>query len=494
MASDPTQGLAQAPAARPSGADAQRITRNTLYLLAGQVLGRGIGFAYILTLARLLGVEEFGLYNLVIGLVSIAMTAVDFGLARLVLRDLARDPQSTDRHLATLLPLRMLLALAGYVLLLALVALSGYSSRTLLLVAITAVALLPTSLGMLFDVLFHARQQMRYSAAGDVVLGLTQFVAGVGVLLAGGGLQAVLASNIVAACAYCAFLAWQVRASGQRIRLHLERALAWQLLRKAAPYALVTLLAIVATRSELLLLGALADQRALGLFSAAAKFPETCLLLPAVFAAAAAPVLAQCHASAPARLPEVYGWMLRRVLLTTLPVALAGVVLTPTILRTLFPATYGAAAPLMQLLFAGLPLAALQLVNSAMLTMSNRTRLMIGTAALAAGVQLALAALLIAHQGLAGAAWSAVLAPGLAFVLVYACLRRWLFGRVELRRQIGSPLLAAAAGVAALAAWPAGWDTLRLLPVLGAYGAVLLALGAVWPPPAGLPASDEVPA
>ena len=227
MASDPTQGLAQAPAARPSGADAQRITRNTLYLLAGQVLGRGIGFAYILTLARLLGVEEFGLYNLVIGLVSIAMTAVDFGLARLVLRDLARDPQSTDRHLATLLPLRMLLALAGYVLLLALVALSGYSSRTLLLVAITAVALLPTSLGMLFDVLFHARQQMRYSAAGDVVLGLTQFVAGVGVLLAGGGLQAVLASNIVAACAYCAFLAWQVRASGQRIRLHLERALAW---------------------------------------------------------------------------------------------------------------------------------------------------------------------------------------------------------------------------------------------------------------------------
>ena len=112
----------------------------------------------------------------------------------------------------------------------------------------------------LFDVLFHARQQMRYSAAGDVVLAMTQFVAGVGVLLAGGGLQAVLASNIVAACAYGGFLAWQVRASGQRIRLHLERALAWQLLRKAAPYALVTLLAIVATRSELLLLGALADQ------------------------------------------------------------------------------------------------------------------------------------------------------------------------------------------------------------------------------------------
>lgn len=473
-------------------ADARRITRNSLYLIAGQLLGRAIGLGYTLTLARLLGVQDFGLYNLVMGLLAIAITAVDFGLARLVLRDLAREPLSTARYLATLVPLRVALALAGYALLLAVVALSGYGQRTLLLVAISGVTLLPTALGMLFDVLFHARQQMRHSAAGDVVLAITQLVVGVGVLLAGGGLEVVLASNIVAACAYAGYLARQVRANGEPLPWRPDWRLARELLVKAAPYALVTLLAMLASRTELLLLGALTDAQALGLFSAAAKFPETCLLLPAVFTAAAAPVLAQCHADAPARLPEVYGWMLRRVLLATLPVALVGVVLAPVVIDTLFASTYAAAAPLMQLLFAGLPLAAAQLVNSAMLTMSNRTRLMIVTALLTTVMQGLLAAWWISHLGATGAAWSAALAPGLAFLLVFACLRRWMLGPVALGRQTTGPLLAVAAGALALWALPADWGPWRLLPVLGTYSAVLLVQGALWPPAAKLPAPQAV--
>ena len=146
----------------------------------------------------------------------------------------------------------------------------------------------------------------------------------------------------------------------------------------------------------------------------------------------------------------------------------------------------------MQLLFAGLPLAAAQLVNSAMLTMSNRTRLMIVTALLTTVMQGLLAAWWISHLGATGAAWSAALAPGLAFVLVFACLRRWMLGPVALGRQTTGPLLAVAAGALALWALPADWGPWRLLPVLGSYSAVLLVQGALWPPAARLPAPQAV--
>jgi O-antigen/teichoic acid export membrane protein len=418
------------PGASAFGAgDARRITRNSLYLVAGQALGRAIGFVYLLALASFLDVADFGLYNLVLGMLAIAMTASDFGLARLVVRDLARDEHQIPAYLATLLPLRAMLAIAGYVALLAGAWIIGYPGRTLLLTAIAAVALLPTTLGLLFDTLFHARQQMHRSWLGDVVLALTQVATGAVVLVAGGSLEMLLATNIVAACAYFAFLTRQAYVSGYRYRPRFDRALGMDLMRRSAPYALVTLLAALAARAELLLLGVLSTGEDLGLFSAALKFPETCLLLPAVLVASATPVISQCHSASPERLREVYGWLMRRVLAVTLPIALAGVLLAHAILDLLFPPAYAQATPVMQVLFAAFPLATLQLVNSAVFMMSDRSRVMLAMACTSAALQFALGAILIARWGMMGGAVSALLSHALGFAISYGCLRRWFFAR-----------------------------------------------------------------
>jgi len=66
-----------------------RINRNSAFLIVGQLGARTISFVYILVLARYLGVEDFGQYNLVMNLVLIAITAVDFGLTRLIVRNLS---------------------------------------------------------------------------------------------------------------------------------------------------------------------------------------------------------------------------------------------------------------------------------------------------------------------------------------------------------------------------------------------------------------------
>ena len=481
------------PGASFEALDAKRITRNSLYLAAGQALARAIGFVYILTLARFLGVQEFGLYNLVLGLVAITMTGIDFGLARLAVRDLARDERRIASYLATLLPLRAMLAVAGYAALLASVWLAGYSGRTLLLTAIAAVTLLPTTLGFMFDTLFHARQQMHRSAAGDVVLALAQVATGVGVLIAGGSLELVLVTNIVAGCAYFVFLTRQAFVFGYRFRAGFDRALGIELMRRSGPYALVTLLAALAARAELLLLGALSSGEDLGLFSAAAKFPETCLLLPAVLAASAAPVISQFHAAAPERLREVYGWMMRRVLAVTLPLALAGVVLAPAILGLLFPPTYQRATPVLQILFAGLPLAALQLVNSAMFMMSDRPRVMMATAGTSAALQFALGTVLIARWGMIGGAVSAAVSHALSFAVSFGCLRRWFIDTVGLGLQIGPPL--AGGAIAAAVAWITlgRWGMVAVVPVLAAFVIGHAAFSKLWPARLGTPKVGGIP-
>jgi O-antigen/teichoic acid export membrane protein len=460
-----------------------RINRNSAFLIVGQLGARMISFAYILVLARYLGVDDFGQYNLVMTFVLVAITAVDFGLTRLIVRDLSREPERIPEYLATLLPLRASLAVAGYLGLLAAVWLAGYSGHTLMLAAIAAGALLPTSIGLVFDALFHAGQQMLYSAAGDVVIALAQCLIGAMVMLAGGGVEALLATGVATALSYMLFLGRQAHSRGYPIRARLDRRLCTQLLRQAAPFALATLLAILATRAELLLLGRLSAAENVGLFSAASRFTETALLLPTVLASAVAPVIAQFHAGSREHLRDVYVWTIRRMLFVTLPLALTGVVLAGGILGLLFPRAYQQATPVLQLLFCAFPFASLQIINSVILTMSSRPRLMIVNSVVATTTQFAMGLLIIPRYGLIGAAVSALVSQVSIVAFSYWCVRRWFVDTTGLGRLAAAPACAAALAAAVAAASLERWGAWSLVPVLGAYAAALGILTALWPPP-----------
>ena len=411
------------------------------------------------------------------------MTGIEFGLGRLMVRDLARDAGLVPSYLSTLLPLRAALALAGYVMLLTIIWVVGYSEHTLVLTAIAALALLPTSLGLMFDSLFQARQQMRYSAAGEVVMALVQCSVGTAIVVAGGSLNAVLAAGVVAALAYMAILARQARACGYPIHPRFDRRLSANLLRQAVPFAVVTLFAVLANRAELLILGAVSTAENVGLFSAAARFPESALLLPAVLVSAAAPVISQFHASSREHLRSVYLWTLRRVLSVTLPLALAGVVLAEGILGLLFPPDYQRATLVLQLLFCAFPLASVQIMNSAVFMMSNRPRLMLFNAAISMVVQFALGLALIPRFGLIGAAVSALASQGFNLAFSHWCVRSWFVDTAGLLRHLAAPLIAGAIGGGVALVLVTPWGAWSALPVLAAYGLAFALATTLWRAP-----------
>ena len=84
-----------------------KIAKNTFFLSTAQMAGRIIGFFYFLLLARFLGVATFGIYNFTIAFVYNFIPVADFGIERLVLRDISRDRDKTAYYLSRLLPLRV---------------------------------------------------------------------------------------------------------------------------------------------------------------------------------------------------------------------------------------------------------------------------------------------------------------------------------------------------------------------------------------------------
>lgn len=458
------------------------ISRNSLFLIGGEFVSRGIGFVYILIVARLLGVEDFGNFSLIVSFVMIATAGVEFGLNRLIVRDLARNPELLRPYLAALLPLRAALALAGYAALIALVWLAGYSARLVALTAVAGLCLLPASIGLIYAAVFHARQQMRYSAASDIVMAVVQAAAGSAALAMGAGLPGVLLAAVGANVAYLVFIARQAWGCGYWSAPQLSRRVALDLLRRSAPFAVVSFLAILSSRSELLILGWFAPAQDLGLFSAAVKFPEIALLLPAVLASAAAPVMARCYTGSRRDLHAVYLWSVRRVLTVTLPVALAGIALADGIMSWLFTPDYLSAAPLLQVLFCAFPLTSLQIINNAVFTMSNRPRIAVVAAAVSTIIQFAVGLALVPRFGAAGAAASVLASQALNLALSQWWVGRWFVDTTGLVRHLAAPLIAGSIGGGAALVLVTPWGAWSALPVLAAYGLALALATTLWPP------------
>lgn len=403
----------------------QRVAHNSLWLVVGQIVSKIFSFAYVLVLARYLGVEEFGNFNLVLSFVMVADIATDFGLTRLIIRDLARDVSHMPHYLGVLLPLKVLLILAGYVVMICTVALMGYRSEVVALAMFAGIGMLPIGMGTILDAACHARQRMQWSSLSQIALAVTQAIIGGFVLFGGGGVWAAVAVALVANCVFFLVQLWAGYQLGFKILWSFGFSPAFKLLKQSVPYAGVALLGALAMRAELLILGWFGSASELGVFSAAIKFYEAAAVIPIMIASASTPAMSQFHAESGERLGQLYRWTISRVLILTVPAAIGVIALADYIISLLFAPQYAPAATLLRQVFIAYPFAALYIVNGSLLLASDHARRTVGMSVGIVALQLVLAFVLIPVYGARGAAISLLSVQIVAAIVSTILVVRW---------------------------------------------------------------------
>ena len=69
----------------------QRIAKNSLVLLASNIISKILGFFYLMYIARYLGAEGFGILSFALAFTGIFSVFSDLGLGPLTVREVARD-------------------------------------------------------------------------------------------------------------------------------------------------------------------------------------------------------------------------------------------------------------------------------------------------------------------------------------------------------------------------------------------------------------------
>lgn len=321
------------------------IAGNASFLIGDKLLRLVVALVTNALIARELGPASYGLFNWAVALVALMGAIGTVGLPDILVREFVQKRDRADELEAAAIWMRLC---GGALVLLIAVAASALlrpgEAHAAALVAVVALS----QIVMAFDAI-DQRLQADYIVRPVVLIRAGSYL-GFALLRIVAALQGadVLVFGLLFSAEFgcvALLLNWRARRTGAAPHLRrATRAAAAVLWRDGAPM-LARLLAIgVYMRADQLLLARLLDDRAVGIYAAAARLSEIWYLVPVSLAAAFAPKLNRSFAQSRAEYDRELAQLMRLAVAGSALFAAAVTIAAPLVVRLLYGPAYAASA------------------------------------------------------------------------------------------------------------------------------------------------------
>lgn len=383
-----------------------RIVKNTAFLSVSQLTGRVIGFFYFIFLARFLGVETFGLYNFTLAFIYNFTPVADFGMERLILRDISRKDNETSFYLSRILPLRLLFSLGAYISVLLLALVLGQSSTQIFYLAVYGLFIFPFSFTYLLTGFFNAKEKMQYMAGANIAGPVLTAILGTTFVLLKFPLVFVFLAAIIAHSFTALFFLFKSFSWGLKLGWVVDRKFWKKVLSQSWAFAFLLILAVFYLRLSLIMIGLIKGPYVTGLYSSAFKFTEAIILIPQSLALALFPLSSRLFLQDKEKLFRIYKKGLVFLFLMSLPFVLVFGFFSKFIINFAYGSDYLTAAPVLVVLGFALVLFFLNVLPGNIIQNSPQFKKFLPWAALNFIVKLILCLILIPRFSIMGAAYA----------------------------------------------------------------------------------------
>jgi O-antigen/teichoic acid export membrane protein len=428
-----------------------------------------------LAVARMLGVEQFGLLAFGYALSEVCLVLPAFGFDTLTVREVARRPRRASRFLVDVSAVKvaMYIPMAGVCALI--VALTSRPPGTVFVfLGIFIVAAAYQHL-VFACCLFRAMQRMEREAVARLVLASLLLVTGLAVLVAGYGLGLLVVSRIAVSFACLAGTVLFLRKDLELTVVRPSWRFARTLVRMSAPLAMFSVLVMVYASLNLVLLGVMKGDAEAGYYSAAFKIIAVLLYVPASIVGAALPALSEAWKKDGVAFGQLLQRCVRYLLVLAVPISVGTVLVGERAIVLFFGREYLPSAVVITVLALCLVPDFLNYCMSAALIAMNRQKSAVIAALTGGTVTLGSCFLLIPRWGAVGAAASLAA----SMTVVCGVQLRTLFNELSVTSLLVTASRAAmAAGVMGAGLIAFGRAGVPLAPLVG--GAVVLYGGSLW--------------
>ena len=398
----------------------REIIENTGWLFGLRILRILFALFVMAWVARYLGTEQFGILHYSVAFVGLFGPLAALGLHGIVVRDIVREPEAKDEILGTTIVLRLVGGLTGFTLVL--MAIYFVRRDDPLVRMVTGIAALTLffhafdSIDMWFQSQVQSKHTVIAKSVSLVIANLLRILA----IVMEAPVTVFAATLVIDTIVAGSGLLISYRSQGHRLRkLRFSMARAKNLLSQSWALILSGALAIIYFKIDQVMLGQIAGDEAVGVYSTAVRLSETWYFIPIAIAISVFPALIKAKSRGEeiyyARLQQLYDFLAG----LGLAVAVFFTFASDKVIVLIFGAEYAAAGPILSVhIWAGV-FVFLKVAMSRWLLNEGRLNFLFISNGLGAAVNIALNLFLIPRYGGMGAAVATVISY--AFAGLFAC-------------------------------------------------------------------------
>lgn len=266
--------LAARPADEPPEEPAEEagLLANTTWLIGSRLVVAVLGWGGTVLIARDLTLAEFGRFTIIFTILGLMSVVTDMGIGRIALRGMLGSPDDDPSAFAgAYITLRIVMGLAGYVLVMIVVTALAYPPEVIRATAVAGVVIVLATPSAALDVVFQSRMSMGVVSLATSSGQLAQFALTAAIATAGG---TVLWFTIPAVLAEVVILLVKIPAANRLVPLRLRiDVTVWKtLLKEGIPLTVGIGLATIYYRVDSVMLSRLDTFESVGIYGVSYKF------------------------------------------------------------------------------------------------------------------------------------------------------------------------------------------------------------------------------
>ncbi|MFH1188375.1 MAG: flippase [bacterium] len=318
----------------------KKIAKNTAWLFGGQITGRLIRAAIIIYAARVLGAASWGAFSYALSVAAFLTIFADTGINGLLVREGNKNPHMRDQYLATAFFIKLVLvSLLGITALI----LSPFLSTLPETKQLFPIVLLVFVFDSFRDfVLAIARSLERMEIEGIVII-LTN------VAIAGLGCAALLVQRTSISLAYAYAIGTGIgliaaiiplRKYFKNLFANFKLSLISHIFASAWTFGLVSIMGAVMIDTDIIMLGWMVPETAVGLYAASQKLVQLIYITPALITTAFFPQIAKRAAESKELFRSLFEQALKIIFLLAFPLTIGGILAGRHIITFLYGQAY----------------------------------------------------------------------------------------------------------------------------------------------------------
>ncbi len=450
------------------------IAKNALFVTFGSFALKAVNFLFSVFVVRRLGDERFGQYSTILAFVGLFQIFAELGISQYVMREIARDRSKAAGLFWNLVAVRILLALFGIAGITIAAIEIGYSPLLVTGVLFYTVSFLLSAIEAPLETLLTANERLDYVSM-LAILGQVVFVVLGGIFMISGlGFIWLIVASLLSILPQIVLSSWAVR------RHHLIPGFirlnprSWfSMIRSGFPFGLISLALTISFSIDTVMLSRFQPDQVVGWYNVAYNLEKSLLFFFTGFSVAIVPSLSRTYMQNASEVERWYYRSVKIILLTSLPVAVGGMLVARPLIQFLYTPQFGPAALAFMIIVWDVPFLMFSSFCGNMTTVVGEERNAAWIYGAGAVVNVLLNLYAIPHYSYLGAAAVTVMTDLVDAVLFYFLLRRKLnlpnINSIVTRIVLASALMG-------LAVWLAGNRNLFLLVLIGAAVYSVMAL------------------